>query len=188
MEFVMKFNKFLLATAITASFGVTAVQAASNGTVNFTGEVIDKTCDITIDGNSSPATVVLAAVDKSQLAAAGATAKRTGFNIELSNCSGSASVTNAAAFFENGSTVDAIGYRLNNTITGGTEATNVQLQLVDAATGNAIKVGSPDQHTSSTTYDLTSGSATLPYAVEYYATGASTGLVASAVNFTINYF
>lgn len=185
----MKMTKYLLATAIVATFGATAVQAASNGTVNFTGEVLDKTCDVTIDGNASPATVVLKAVDKSQLAAVGATAKRTGFNIGLSNCSGSATVTSASAFFENGSTVDPIGYRLNNTITDGSGAKNVQLQLVDAPTGNMIKVGSPDQHTTSTTYDLSSGSATLPYAVEYYATGAATpGLVASSVNFTINYF
>ncbi|MNG80448.1 S-fimbrial protein subunit SfaA precursor [compost metagenome] len=185
----MKYSKCLLATAIVATFGVSAAQAASNGTVNFTGQVLDKTCDITIDGNASPATVVLQAVDRSQLSVIGATAKRTSFNIELSNCSGSASVTNAAAFFENSSTVDPIGYRLNNTATGGTAATNVQLQLIDAPTGNAIKVGSPEQHTSSTTYDLASGTATLPYAVEYYATGEATaGLVASSVNFTINYF
>lgn len=185
----MNLNQCMIAAVVAASFCSFSALAASSGTVNFTGEVIDKTCDITIDGNASPATVVLQAVDKSQLLSEGETAKRTGFNIELSNCSGSASVTNAAAFFENGSTVDPIGYRLNNTIIDGTEASNVQLQLVDATTGNAIKVGSPDQHTSSTTYDLTSGSATLPYAVEYYATGAAEpGLVASSVNFTINYF
>lgn len=107
----------------------------------------------------------------------------------MTNCTGAASVTNAAAFFENGATVDPIGYRLINTLNDGTEAGNVQLQLVDATTGNAIKVGSPTQHTTSTTYDLSSGSATLPYAVEYYATAAATpGLVTSAVNFTINYF
>lgn len=185
----MKLSKHLLAVAIAATFSVAGVQAASNGTVNFTGEVLDKTCDVTIDGNASPATVVLQAVDKSLLDGAGKTAKRTGFNIALSNCSGTATVTSAAAFFENGSTVDPVGYRLNNTITDSTGATNVQLQLIDAPTGNAIKIGSPEQHTSSTTYDLTSGSATLPYAVEYYATDAATpGLVASSVNFTINYF
>ncbi|MFS6933771.1 fimbrial protein [Klebsiella oxytoca] len=185
----MKLTKYLLATAVLATFGATAVQAASNGTVNFTGEVLDKTCDVTIDGNASPALVVLKAVDKSQLATAGATAKRTGFTIGLSNCSGSSKVYTASAFFENGATVDPIGFRLNNTVTGGTAATNVQLQLIDASTGNMIKIGSPDQHTSSTVYDMSSGSATLPYAVEYYATGAATpGLVASSVNFTINYF
>lgn len=185
----MKLKNVFLSAAIVAALGSTAVQAASNGTINFTGEVIDKTCDITIDGASSPATVILEAVDKAQLASAGATAKRTGFNIELTNCTGTASVNSAAAFFENGATVDPIAYRLLNTLADGTEATNVQLQLVDATTGAAIKVGSQDQHTSSTTYDLTSGSATLPYAVEYYATGAATpGLVTSAVNFTINYF
>lgn len=182
-------GKLLLATIITTTFSVASIQAASNGTINFTGEVLDKTCDITINGDASPATVVLQAVDKSQLDTVGATAKRTGFNIELRNCAGSASVSSAAAFFENGSTVDPTGYRLNNTITDGTEAANVQLQLVDAPTGNAIKIGSPDQHTSSSTYDLSSGSATLPYAVEYYATDEATpGLVASSVNFTINYF
>ncbi|SQI40041.1 S-fimbrillin [Leminorella richardii] len=185
----MKLKNVVLSAAIVAAFGAATAQAASNGTVNFTGEVIDKTCDITIDGAASPATVILAAVDKSQLAVAGATAKRTGFNIELKNCSGGATVSKAAAFFENGSTVDAIGYRLNNTAAAGTAATQVQLQLVDAATGNPIKVGSPTQHTATTTYDLSSGSATLPYAVEYYATGAATpGLVASSVNFTVNYF
>lgn len=184
----MKLKNVFLSAAIVAALGSTAVQAASNGTVNFTGEVIDKTCDITIDGNVSPATVVLEAVDKSQLSASGATAKRTGFNIGLSNCTGTASVTKAAAFFENGATVDPVNYRLLNTLSGATAATNVQLQLIDAPTGLPIQVGNPSQ-SGSTTYDLSSGSATLPYAVEYYATGAATpGLVASAVNFTINYF
>ncbi|WP_228397056.1 fimbrial protein [Limnobaculum xujianqingii] len=185
----MKLKNVFLSAAIVAALGTTAAQAASNGTVNFTGEVIDQTCDITIDGNTSPATVALDAVDKAQLASPGATAKRTGFNIGLSNCSGTATVTKASAFFENGATVDPINYRLLNTLTGATAATNVQLQLLDATTGTPIQVGNPSQSTNSTTYDLTSGSATLPYAVEYYATGAATpGLVASAVNFTINYF
>ncbi|AKJ43734.1 hypothetical protein QQ39_03365 [Pragia fontium] len=179
-----------LSTAIVAALGATSVQAASNGTINFTGHIIDKTCDIKIDGNASPATVNIEAVDKSELSIAGKTAKRTGFNIELSNCSGSASVTKAAAFFENSPTVDPVTHRLLNTSTSADPkpATNVQLQLVDAVTGDPIQIGSPNQKDSSTTYDLTSGSATLSYAVEYYATGAATpGPITSSVNFTINY-
>ncbi|SUB81458.1 S-fimbrillin [Pragia fontium] len=184
----MKLKSVFLSAAIVAVLGATSVQAASNGTINFTGHIIDKTCDVKIDGKASPGAVNIDAVDKTELSTAGAKAKRTGFNIELSNCSGSASVTKAAAFFENGPTVDPVTYRLLNTSADPKPATNVQLQLVDAVSGDPIQIGSPNQKDSSTTYDLTSGSATLSYAVEYYATGAATpGPVTSSVNFTINY-
>lgn len=168
----------VLSAASTAAY-------ASDGRINFTGELTAQTCTITVNGQVSPAdaTVTLPKVSTSNLSAAGQVAAQTGFNISLSNCNPATGT--AAAFFEAGASVDPLSGNLRNTGT----ATAVQLQLVDATTGNAIKAGDSGQTTSTSRLPLqTDGSALLPYAVQYYATGATTpGTVLSFVTYSINY-
>ncbi|MDO6168690.1 fimbrial protein [Enterobacter hormaechei] len=162
--------------------------AASTGTILFKGEVKPTTCDITINGAKSPATVILPAVDQTLLDAVGKTASEADFKIELSSCQGTTTSTSAAAFFDAGSTVDFNTYRLKNTLTTGQPATNVQLELRDGETGNMIEAGQTSQSTGTTKIALANGAAKLPYRVVYYATGAATpGPLESSVNFTINY-
>lgn len=162
--------------------------SASTGTINFKGEVKPTTCDITINGAKSPATVILPAVDQSLLDTAGKTASEADFKIELSSCQGSTTSTSAAAFFDAGSTVDFNTFRLKNTLTSGQPATNVQLELRDGDTGKMIEAGQTSQITGTTKIALANNAAKLPYRVVYYATGAATpGPVESSVNFTINY-
>lgn len=94
-----------------------------------------------------------------------------------------------AAFFQPGNTVDLSTGRLKNTSSTG--ASLVDLQLLDAS-GNykPINVGNSEQ-VSSTTYvdiDPDSGTAFLPYAVEYYANGQTTpGIVTSSVVYNLQY-
>ena len=112
-------------------------------------------------------------------------AGQTGFNIELSKCS--AAIKTAAAFFESGGGVDPASGNVKN-ISG--SATKVQLQLVDATNGNAIKAGNTSQVTSTSrvTVDPTALTAVLPYAVQYYAQSATTpGTVVGSVTYSINY-
>lgn len=184
----MKVNKTLL--AITFASGFFGMQAqAGDGTIYFEGKLTGTTCDITVDGQASPATVTLPTISTSLLQTSGDTAADTGFSINLANCTGVTSASTAAAFFENGSTVDTTTYNLLNTDEGVTDgATNVQLQLLDQKTNLPLQVGNTSQVSNTTRIDMSSGSASLPYSVRYYAMGATTpGTVKSQVNFSIDY-
>lgn len=184
----MNIKKTLLAAALAS--GVFGAQAlAVDGTIYFEGKLTATTCDITVDGQASPATVVLPEVNTSLLQNVGDTTADMGFSIELANCTGVTSTSTAAAFFENGSTVDTTTYNLLNTDEGVTDgATNVQLQLLDQQTSQPLQVGNTSQTANTTRVDMSSGAASLPYTVRYYAMGATTpGTVKSQVNFSIDY-
>ncbi|HHH1368276.1 TPA: fimbrial protein [Yersinia enterocolitica] len=174
----------IIASVVAAFVGINTVQAASTGTINFTGELTASTCDVTVAGQGADATVVLPAVGVNQLAAAGDVAGATGFNMALSNCSGT--LATVSAFFEAGSSVDVVSGHLKNI--GGT-AGQVSLELLDASSNmTPIKAGNTSQATETTYLDAASGSVTLPYAVQYYATGATTpGTVVSNVVYSIQY-
>lgn len=162
-----------------------AATQASDGRINFVGELTAQTCTITVNGQVSPApaTVTLPTVSAARLSAAGQVAGQTAFNVSLSNCDPTEG--SVAAFFEAGASVDPLSGNLRNTGT----AEEVQLQLVDGMNGNPIRVGDTAQRTSTSSIPLqTDGSALLPYAVQYYATGATTaGTVLSFVTYSINY-
>lgn len=184
----MNLKKTFIAAALIT--GVIGTQAqAADGTIYFEGKLTATTCDITVDGQASPATVILPEVSTSRLQTAGETIGDTGFSIQLANCTGVTSTSTAAAFFENGSTVDTSTFNLLNTDEGMTDgATNVQLQLVDKVSELPLQVGNTNQTTNTTRIDMSSGSASLPYTVRYYAMGATTpGTVKSQVNFSIDY-
>ncbi|MBO9537918.1 fimbrial protein [Herbaspirillum sp.] len=181
-------KKTIIATAIIATAALGQAAYAADGTINFAGKLEAQTCTIDVNGTTTPAvaTVTLPTVSTGKLAAAGDTTGQTGFIVGLKNCSGPAK--SAAAFFESGATVDLASGNLK-TATGTGTAGNVQLQLVDASNGSVIKAGNVSQNTSTTKVALdTSGNASLPYAVQYYATGASSaGTVNSSVTYSINY-
>lgn len=185
-------KRLLLSTAVVSCL-VAAGAQASDGQINFQGKLTDSTCQIAIDGAASPATVVLPTLSIASLATSGTTGGRTQFNIELSGCTGLVTTSTAAAYFEGGSTVDSVTYNLKNTTTTG-GAGNVQLQLVDVQGDSTIKVGHNSQSTTNTpvvipnTAGASTGTTILPYAVQYYAIGATTpGIVTSNVSFSINY-
>lgn len=179
-------KKLTIVASLIAVFGTVGMaQAASTGTITFNGELTANTCDVVVDGQQADATVILPTVSTSQLQIATRTAGDTGFVMALSNCAGT--LETASAFFQAGASVDAVTGRLLNT-TGG--ATNVSLQLLDASSPNqaVIKAGSQDQVTAMTYQSVTSGSATLPYIVRYYAEAPTTaGTVVSNVVYSIQY-
>ncbi|MEX1842741.1 type 1 fimbrial protein [Enterobacter cloacae] len=185
-------KKLTLALSFAALTGVSGLaQAASTGTINFEGLLTATTCDVNVDGQGPDATVVLPTMGVSQLASAGQTGGKTGFNMSLSNCAGT--LKTASAFFEAGPTVDLVTGRLKNTFVGSGDdaaATNVSLQLLDGSSASyaAIQAGNANQVTSTTYVDIASGSANLPYAVQYYADAATTaGKVASQVVYSLQY-
>lgn len=179
-------KKLAIVAALATVFGSMGMaQAASTGTITFNGELTGTTCDVSVDNQAADATITLPTVGTSQLAAAGATAGNTGFTMALSNCAGT--LKTASASFEPGSSVDLVTGRLKN-MTG--TATNVGLQLRDGSSASqaVIKAGNSNQVTNTSYVDISTGSANLPYAVEYYADGATTaGTVVSNVVYSIQY-
>ena len=157
---------------------------AADGTITINGQVTAKTCTVNA-AKGKDFTVTLPTVSQSVLAAAGDTAGRTPFTINLTGCTASSKV---ATYFEPGATVDFNTGRLNNA--SGT-ATNVQVQLL-GSNNTAIAVlaaGAGGVQANSQLVDVSgTGSADLNYYAQYYATGASTpGNVATSVKYTIIY-
>ena len=173
---------------LCVAFVLAAVPFASHavdGTINFNGEITDKTCTI-----SSPQgkdfTVTLPTVSSSALSAAGQVAGRTPFSISLTQCSAG----DVATYFEPGSTIDISSGRLNN-VAATNAATAVKLQLLgdNSLFIPVVSAGAGATQANSQLVTVASdGSANLNYFVEYYATGAATpGEVASSVKYTIIY-
>ncbi|MDF3162817.1 fimbrial protein [Pseudomonas proteolytica] len=175
-------NRTLIAFAALSSTLIMSVAQANDGTINFNGELTAQTCTTTVNGVANAATVVLPTLSTSALAVAGATAGSTNFTIELSNCS--ASIVTAAALFEAGSGVDPISKNVRN-VSG--SATGVQFQLLDSR-GSVISAGDASQVTNTARTDVTANTAVLPYAVQYFASAATTpGTVVGSVTYSINY-
>lgn len=166
-----------------------ADQTAAGGKITFNGALTDNTCKVNVDGQGNDATVTLPTISVNQLAgAAGNVAGRTGFNIQLTECTGTALKGAQAYFEENSATVDLTTGRLKNTAVSG--AKNTTLQLLDASNvDEVINVGNTNQLTKTAYVDITAGSATLPYAVQYYAETATPeqGTVSSYVFYSIAY-
>ncbi|WP_434642559.1 fimbrial protein [Klebsiella sp. I138] len=183
----MKMKNTLASVAVAAAL-MSSSALAADGTINFRGKLVANTCDITINDQASPGVVVLPTLAASTLATAGQTAGKTQFNIGLTNCEGMTSTSTAAAFFENGATVNTTTFNLINTDTSATGAENVQLQLLDATSDQAINIGNQNQRTNTSRIDASTASVVLPYAVQYYSLGTATaGDVTSQVNFSIDY-
>ncbi|MEZ8785362.1 fimbrial protein [Vibrio splendidus] len=184
----MKYQTPLLVTALLPFFALNSAQA-SQGTITFNGLVTASTCTVSVDGQGDDSTITLPTVDAKTLANAADTAGRTAFSIELSDCTMSTSPadTQVSTFFEAGPTVDLATGRLNSSGV----ATNVQLQILDGDS-TAINVGDSSQIADNDYQTIAgtsgTGTATLNYGVEYYATGQSTaGTVISSVVYSMQY-
>lgn len=205
-------NNTLLSTSLFFALSVTtgAVFAADNtGTINFNGQLTKTTCKVDIEGQGPDATINLPTVSTNTLTQAGQVTGRTAFNMNLHDCENiiptiidfsvpitrnrtvSTTHTLVSAFFEAGITVDPVTGQLKNMDTSATGATFVNLQLLDGSNNFApIKVGNTKQVTDTSYVSINTNtfSTTLPYAVEYYATGATTaGKVNSSVVYTLQY-
>ncbi|AZC50506.1 fimbrial protein [Pseudomonas chlororaphis] len=193
-------NRKALAFAVLVSATGAQFANAADGTINFNGQLTATTCTVAVDGaaNSTAAVVTLPTVSTNALQTSGQTTGQTGFNITLANCSGTAQT--AAAFFEAGPGVDQASGQLLNSAAAGVSASNVRLQLVDLGNNAIIRAGNTEQRTTAFrnrinyatagvgTAPGSNGSANLPYAVRYIASGPTTaGTVVSTVTYAIDY-
>jgi major type 1 subunit fimbrin (pilin) len=181
-------KKLVIAASLVAVFGsVGMVQAASTGTITFNGELTASTCAVVVEGQTADATVTLPTIGTNQLTTADQTAGRTGFNMALSDCSGT--LKTVSAFFEAGESTDLVSGHLKN-MTGTAEKVSLQLRDGSSSSQAVIQAGNQNQklNTVYVPYDLSTGTATLPYSVEYYADGTTTaGTVISNVVYSIQY-
>lgn len=182
----MNIKRVFLCAMVSSALISGPAFAAETGTISFSGLITGSTCNVDVGGPGADATVVLPTVSADSLDAPTKTNGKTRFTLNLSGCTGA--LTQAKAYFEGGNTVDNITGRLKNTDSTG--ATNVSLQLRDGQDNSVINAGDAAQAgTSAIGYaDISSGSASLPYYVEYYAEDAvNAGAVASQVTYSLIY-
>ncbi|MDV7021138.1 fimbrial protein [Atlantibacter subterranea] len=167
-----------LASAFAAVLALSSASAfAIDGTVNFTGEILDAACTVDI-GTNNTMSVDLGKVVKTTFAATGDTASTTKFTIKLKDCP--AAVTSAKVKFEG--TPDATDSTLLG-VTG--TATGVAIQLM-----TADKTALGLHQVNNYSYPLT---ATVVNNLDFYAAYKSTAATVSAgtanavSNFTVNY-
>ncbi|WP_425279685.1 fimbrial protein, partial [Enterobacter hormaechei] len=156
-------------------FGLQAHAGNGNGTVHFTGEIIDSACEVsTLTRNQ---TVDLGKVNKSTFSGVGSTASVQAFQIDLENCPDT--YKKATARFDG--TEDGDGYLKLNA--GG--ATGVAVAIYNRADNSLLKL-----YNQSASVDIgADGKATLPFMARYIATSATvtSGVANADSEFTITY-
>lgn len=171
-------NKFVAASILSALVGVSASALANDGTINFTGEVIDTACTVDIGANNTME-VALGKVAKSAFTGVDSTASATEFDLKLKDCP--AEVTSAVVKF------DGLNYEGDNETLALTDeegvATGVGIQLKDASQTLVPLFAA------SSKYDLVTGENTLPFYASYVQKEAdvTAGKANSTVQFTLNY-
>lgn len=186
-------KKTTLAVALfTASIFAGTSAFAADGTISVTGEIGGTTCTISAGSGTGPGAganfqVDLLKVQKSALSKPDDTAGAKGFNIFVGGPAADCpDGTKVAVLFESTSAaVDPLTGNLKNTAPA-TPAANLQVQIYDSLakapmdlrTGNA-----------STTVEVASGLATLPFAARYIANGgpAGAGLVRTDVQYSVTF-
>ncbi|QNR97946.1 type 1 fimbrial protein [Stenotrophomonas sp. 169] len=162
---------------------------AQDGTITFSGRLVNTTCVVTAQGNGgnsgTDTTVVLPTVPDTALATAGT---RTGLRIwyiQVGNAAEHCLEPNIRAEFQNGGNVTPAG-RLANT--GGAGNVEIVVSNREPMSGNpdinlATNVNSPLKQ-----IDPATGWARLSFGAEYYATGRATGgSVTTSVQYIMTY-
>ena len=187
-EILMK--KLTLVASLVLGLNIAMGASANDGTVTFTGKVVDQTC--TVKTESQNLQVKLPTVSKKQLDTANKTAGKTAFNIKVENCSvtsGADASKVAAYFLPNAEYIDENTHNLKNTATS-SQANNVQVRLLNN-TFQPIQVGEnidTQYPTISAFSTINAGTASIRYYAEYIAIGSATpGNVTAKVEYDIVY-
>ena len=187
-------KKLTLAASLVLGFGLVANANAVDGSVTFSGQIVDQTC--TVANNNKDLTVKLPTVQSSSLATANSTAGETPFTISLSGCKTktTSGISKVKAFFlPHATNVDENTHNLMN-IEQNSPATHVQVQLLNkdlteikvgenitAQNVNGTEINDTGKHDGAVTADL-------KYFARYYATNTVTaGKVTSKVEYNIVY-
>ncbi|HID9876333.1 fimbrial protein [Serratia ureilytica] len=172
-------SKIIALSVILSACSISPLALAADGTVNFTGEIIDAACTVTNDP-TNPLTVNLGKVARTAFPSAGATAAPTKFTIKLTNCP--ATVSSAQITF------DGKADNGNNEVLALTAETGV-------ATGVGVQLTDDDStvvplYTASKAYPLVANQENdLNFIARYISTADSVtaGPANSTTDFTITY-
>lgn len=183
----MKLSKIALIASLASFALVPAVAtAADSGTITFTGKVIGQTCNV--NGGTNNFTITLPVVNKADLQAANSTAGNTAFQLALTGCPTTPTVTVGAKFYASVSNVDTNQDLKNTAATN--PASNVAVQLLDAS-NTAINVATTAAAATNTNSGtaLSGGAATLNYSAQYVSVAgtAGQGNVQAQVTYQITY-
>lgn len=174
--------KIIVSTVFFASIAPVIAQADSvtvtGGTIHFDGMVVAAACSVSSDSRDQ--SITLSQIRTERLKSKGERGHQPeGFNIKLEDCDTTVS-NNAQVTFNGQADPDETG-ALQNTAGAGAAA-NVALRLYDMK-GSVLNLG-----TASPAYPLINGENTLPFTVDYLATGAATaGLVQATATFNVTY-
>lgn len=177
----MNMEKTLLASSLIAviAFPISAAMAA-DGTITFTGEITNTTCNISVNGRNSSTEIKFDPISVSALSKAGEVANEQPVTLALTNCQNP--TENVRALFNSTETDNSTGNLKNR----GT-ATNVQVQLLDKSR-KPIHLGDGSQ-SSGPSFKIVNEMATLNYFARYYATAkVDGGDVDTVVNYSLSYF
>lgn len=171
--------RFLLAATIFSN--LPSVASAADGTINFTGSILDAACTVTTTSNSQ--TVNLGSIQRTVFKAAGDVAAATRFNVVLENCP--SAVSSASVKFDgtaNATNGDILA------LNSGQTAQGVGVALFEADGVTAIPL-----NTQSAQMTLNNSGATnsnvMTFVAKYQATQAdvSAGTANATSDFTIIY-
>lgn len=152
---------------------------ASDGTITITGNVLDTTCTVSVNGGGSDATIVLPTVSKTALTGPGDIAGTTDMNLNLSGCPDTGSVR---AYFEATNVSQSTG-NLFNTATNPADAVQVQVMNSDGT-----KIDLRNNNTNEFVAFSGTGTAVLFHSVAYVAIGpAGAGAVESQLIYSLEY-
>jgi len=174
--------KNVLSVALLAVGLISSSAYASDGQITINGQVVDNTC--VINGGAYDKVVTLPTVSTMSMTTPGMTAGDTAFTIPLNSCTPATGV--ALMHFEAGSTISMSSGNLTNQAPMGS---NVEVQLLDGNTFNALNLAGGVGMQNLTPVMIVSGDADINLVARYKAqTGPATaGLVSTFVTFSIGY-
>ncbi|MBS3045957.1 fimbrial protein [Enterobacter mori] len=167
----------LATLSIACAISTTSV-FASDGTVNFTGEIIDSACTIDIGANNTM-TVDMGKVAKKAFTGKDSTASATKFVLKMTDCP--TTVTSASVKF------DGTGYAGDDSVLALTADTGVATGVAVELTDSAQKV--LPLFTASTSVTLAEGDNEMPFYARYkqMAADVTPGPANATAQFTVNY-
>ncbi|CAI1710922.1 S-fimbrillin [Serratia ficaria] len=177
----MKKTLIAMSIIMTACAAYSSATLAATGTINFTGEIVDATCEVAVNGSTgNPTTINLGKVDKATLDTDGKTSAAYRIEMELTKCPDA--LTEARARFS-GAVDDKDNRFLKLTQDTGV-AQNVAIEFTEK-NDQTLPLGA---NPAAEPIDATTHSATLLYFARYHATGAATAGPANAVaDYTVVY-
>ena len=174
-------KKVLLVSSLMTVIALPIPAAMSaDGTITFTGEINNTTCNISFNGRNSSTEITFDPISASALSKAGEVANEQPVTLSLTNCQNA--TENVRAMFESNETDNSTGNLKNK----GT-ASNVQVQLLDNS-HSPIRLGDGSQ-SNGPSFKIENDMATLNYFARYYATDkVDGGDVNTMVNYSLSYF